>query len=51
MLKLVHDATAEVANDPQDLAVGLDELCRLAALGHVEGGVAGRAARLSRRPR
>jgi putative transposase len=31
MLKLVHDATAEVANDPQDLAVGLDELCRLAA--------------------
>jgi hypothetical protein len=30
-LRLVHDATAEVANDPQDLAVGLDELCRLAA--------------------
>jgi hypothetical protein len=31
MLKLVHDATAVVADDPQDLAVGLDELCRLAA--------------------
>src|SRR5579883_1773111 len=31
MLKLVHDATAVVADDPEDLAVGLDELCRLAA--------------------
>ena len=31
MLKLVHDATAEVANDPEELTVSLDELCRLAA--------------------
>jgi len=31
MLKLVHDATAEVVDAPEDLAVGLDELCRLAA--------------------
>lgn len=31
MLKLVHDATAKVADDPEDLAVDLDELCRLAA--------------------
>lgn len=31
MLKLVHDATAEVAESPETLAVGLDELCRLAA--------------------
>jgi hypothetical protein len=30
-LKLVHDATAEVADDPGKLSVGLDELCRLAA--------------------
>jgi putative transposase len=31
MLKLVHDATSEVVADPEDLSVGLDELCRLAA--------------------
>ncbi|MHB1720809.1 MAG: IS256 family transposase, partial [Acidimicrobiales bacterium] len=31
MLKLVHDATAEVANDPEELTVSLDELCRMAA--------------------
>ncbi len=31
MLKLVHDVTADVATDPGELAVDLDELCRIAA--------------------
>jgi hypothetical protein len=31
MPKPVHDATTVVADDPEDLADGLDELCRLAA--------------------
>jgi len=30
-LKLAHDATVEVAEGPQTLALGLDERCRLAA--------------------
>jgi transposase-like protein len=31
MLKLVHDATAPVVDDPETLTVDLDELCRVAA--------------------
>jgi hypothetical protein len=31
MLKLVHDATATAVDDPEALATGLDELCRMAA--------------------
>lgn len=31
MLNLVHDVTAEVVDDPNELAVDLDELCRMAA--------------------
>jgi putative transposase len=31
MLKLVHDATANVVDDPEAMTIGLDELCRVAA--------------------
>jgi transposase-like protein len=31
MLKLVHDATAKVVDDPEAMTVDLDELCRVAA--------------------
>ncbi len=31
MLKLVHDATANVVDDPETMTIGLDELCRVAA--------------------
>ena len=31
MLKLVHDATATAVDDPEALAIDLDELCRVAA--------------------
>lgn len=31
MLKLVHGASAQVVDDPEELSVDLDELCRLAA--------------------
>jgi transposase-like protein len=31
MLKLVHDATAKVVDDPETMTVDLDELCRVAA--------------------